>query len=84
MTHQEFWDLWTLGAIEIKISVCITSRNNAITGENSGKYARFNSKIVNLFDFKDGGETAFVCSPHTPLLFTNRSLYIYSSNRPEV
>lgn len=31
---------------------------------------------LDLFDFKDGGETAFIFSPHTPLLFTNRSLYI--------
>lgn len=34
------------------------------------------SKIVNLLDFKDGGETAFIFSPHTPLVFTNKSLHI--------
>lgn len=33
---------------------------------------------MNLLDFKAGGETAFIFSPHTPLLFTNRSLYIYT------
>lgn len=35
------------------------------------------SKIVNLLDVKDRGETAFIFPPRAPLLFTNRSLHTY-------
>lgn len=40
-----------------------------------GNMQERHSKIVNLLDGKDRGDTAFIFPPDTPLLLTNRSLH---------
>lgn len=38
------------------------------------------SKTANILNFRDREEIAFIFFPHTPLLFTNTSLYIYANS----